>query len=360
MTTSERLLRAWQSRGLLACALWPLSLVYAALVRLRRCLYRLGLKHTSRLPVPVLVVGNVVVGGAGKTPTVIQLVEHLRSQGWTPGVISRGHGRHGDTCQEVSAGSSPADMGDEPVLIAQRTGAPLVVGRQRVQAGRFLLARHPQVDIVVCDDGMQHWDLARDLTVVVFDDRGTGNGWLLPAGLLREPWPASPWTGSHMLVLRNTNGNPRTPAVMDIERAGITVFRASRRLSNVAVDFNGNHCPLTELQARGGHHPLAALAGIAQPEAFFAMLRELGIPLSQTVALPDHADAATLAAAMGNANIWLCTEKDAVKLFALPPESRPSASVWAVALEQTPEPGFFQAVDQALNGLSSAHGRQTP
>ena len=362
MSTRTRLQQAWLKRGLLACALWPLSQVYAALLSLRRVLYQLGIKRTARLPVPVVVVGNVVVGGAGKTPTVIQVIEHLRRQGWTPGVVSRGHGRHGNGCIAVSAASSPDRVGDEPLLIAQRTGAPLVVGRQRVRAGQHLLQHHPEVDILVCDDGMQHWDLARDLTVVVFDDRGTGNGWLLPAGMLRESWPAPPWGKSKMVILRNTAAaHPSRPTALSRHRAWPS-YTAQRRLSPVAVASDGTRCALQDVASRCGEHPLAALAGIAQPEAFFAMLRAQGIPLSRTLALPDHADAVTLAGAIdaSDQTTWFCTEKDADKLFALSPPHRPPNPVWAVPLEQIPEAGFFDAVDEALNGLSSAHGRQTP
>ncbi len=119
MTLSSRLLQAWQRRGPLAVLLWPLSQLYAALMELRRLAYRSGFKRSERLPVPVLVVGNVVVGGAGKTPTVIALLRHLREQGWTPGVISRGYGREGDDCRVIGPDSSSREAGDEPLLIAR-------------------------------------------------------------------------------------------------------------------------------------------------------------------------------------------------------------------------------------------------
>lgn len=352
-TGSARLLLAWQQRGWLACALWPLSLLYGALLRLRRGFYRLGLKTCTTLPVPVVVVGNVVVGGAGKTPTVMGLVQHLRSRGWTPGVISRGHGRDGDACVEVTPNSPSATVGDEPALIARATAAPMVVGRQRVAASQALLRLHPEVDIIVSDDGMQHWALARDLTVVVFDDRGTGNGWLLPAGMLREPWPARPWGKGQMLALRTTRSAGTHHQSLNPQ---VRTFVAPRQLHAQAVAPEGHQCELTEFQQG---QAVSALAGIAQPEVFFGMLRERGLHLTQTVALPDHADGPTLLAALAPGHTWLCTEKDAVKLFPLLDGSN-AHKVWAVPLEQTPEPGFFEAVDRALDGLSSAHGRQTP
>lgn len=356
--TAWLLTRHWQQRTALSWALWPVAALYGLLLRVRRAGYALGLLRSARLPVPVVVVGNVVAGGAGKTPTVIGLVRHLQQAGWQPGVVSRGHGRQGHACTEVTPHSSSADVGDEPCLIAQATLAPMVVGRKRADAGRMLLQRHPAVDIIVCDDGMQHWALQRDLTVVVFDDRGTGNGFLLPAGWLREPWPAAPWGKGQMLVL-HTGAHRAAPLPGNAPQ-----FQAQRHLSPTATGPLGQRVALTELrQPRPSPEQpppaLAALAGIARPHAFFDMLRQLGLDLQQTVALPDHADAATLQAALSPQFTWLCTDKDAVKLF---PTLRQNSNlhIYTIPLEQTPEPAFYAAIDQALNGLSSPHGHQTP
>jgi tetraacyldisaccharide 4'-kinase len=175
----------WQSPpNALARALRPLSAVYALLAGIDKALTR-----PRRLDVPVLVVGNLVVGGAGKTPTVIALVRLLRLYGWTPGVVSRGYGRRGRGIVSVSADSRAADCGDEPLLIHLRTEAPVLVGSNRVAAARALRIHHPTVDIVISDDGLQHHRLARDAQVIVFDERGIGNGLLLPAGPLREQPP---------------------------------------------------------------------------------------------------------------------------------------------------------------------------
>lgn len=348
---SSRLLSAWQTRGVLATLLWPLSCLYGWLVRLRRLAYRTGLLRSERLPVPVLVVGNVVIGGAGKTPTVIALLRHLRERGWTPGVISRGYGRKGEGCLEVTAHSSSQEAGDEPLLIARATGAPLVVGRHRAEAGRMLLARHPQVDIVICDDGMQHWALARDLTVVVFDERGTGNGWLLPAGLLREPWPTRRLGDGEMLVLRTIRPGATLSPLLPAQAHG-TVHAALRTLAKQAVDARGRRRPLAELAAQPSG--TGALAGIAQPARFFEMLRAQGLHLQRELALPDHADGSVLLAALlaeqRPGRIWLCTEKDAVKLFPLLAQQA-GIELWAVALEQTPELAFWQQLDAGLQGL---------
>ena len=386
MTLSSRLLQAWQRRGPLATLLWPLAQLHGALLALRRLAYRSGLQSSERLPVPVLVVGNVVVGGAGKTPTVIALLRHLRARGWKPGVISRGYGREGEGCLEVSPDSSSREAGDEPLLIARATGVPLAVGRRRAEAGRLLLARHPGIDILVCDDGMQHWALARDLTVVVFDERGCGNGWLLPAGLLREPWPARAWSreaAGELLVLRTTRPDVEL-SPLPAAQAGGPVHLARRELAGEAIDAQGRRRPLSDF-ARADDGPVAALAGIAQPQRFFEMLGARGVSLAQALELPDHADGATLLAALQDCQArtaastplaspsaakpaapsnlrWLCTEKDAVKLFPLL-AGQAGLEVWAVPLEQEPAPEFWHQLDGALNRLrerlSFPHGRQT-
>ncbi len=367
----QTLQRAWLGRGPLACLLWPLSLLYRAVWMLRTALYRSGLKGSTRLPVPVLVVGNVVVGGSGKTPTLIGLVQHLQALGWRPGVLSRGHGRRSTGCLPVQPDSRAEQVGDEPLLIAQCTGVPVTVGRHRAAAGRALLAAHPEVNLLLCDDGMQHWALARDLTVLVFDARGCGNGWLLPAGMLRQPWPAPVWGGGPLIVLQT--GLPAGAHPDPALAAGAPVFAATRRLADQAYDAHGQRVALqhwvpapmparaqSELGAAAADAPVrglgaarcAALAGIAQPEAFFALLRQRGLHLEHTLALPDHADSATLLQALAPYPpelIWLCTEKDAVKLFAtLRQHGGLAPKVFAVALEQEAPSGFYAAVAHAL------------
>lgn len=320
--------RAWLRRGLLACALWPLSLLYGGLAALHRLPWRLGWRQPERLPVPVIVVGNVVAGGAGKTPVVIALVRHLQDRGFDVGIVSRGYGRSTRGCREVLPDSGAATVGDEPLLEQRATGAPVFVAERRVEAARALLAAYPDTRVIVSDDGLQHHALARDIEICVFDARGAGNGWLLPAGPLREPWPRPV-----DLVLRPP------------ERPDLPGHEVSRVLAPHGVRADGARVPLVFLRG----HPVHALAGIAQPERFFDMLRTAGLTLARTTALPDHHDFAD-ATSLGRDIPLLCTEKDAVKLWAVRPDAL------AVPLQVEIAPAFWEALAAKL---SSAHGSPT-
>lgn len=332
---------AWLRRGAIAWSLWPLSLLYGALAALHRSLYRLGVLRCERVAVPVVVVGNVVAGGAGKTPVVIALVEHLKARGFKPGVISRGYGRSGGSgCREVQADSDAALTGDEPLLVARRCRVPVVVGAQRVQAARLLLSLHPQTQVLVSDDGLQHWAMARDIEICVFDERGTGNGWMLPAGPLREPWPRA-WEREVDLVLRPAG------------TAGVEGMEIGRRLARHALRADGTRRPLAEL-AGSGAPAWAAVAGIARPEAFFTMLRQAGLVPSLTCALDDHHDFDARPLELPPDMPVVCTEKDAVKLW----RHRPDA--WAVPLEVDIPAAFWSAFDPLLAAkLSSRDGPET-
>lgn len=328
----EALQRAWLRRGALACLLWPLSLVFGALAALRRGAYHAGLLERRRVAAPVIVVGSVVVGGSGKTPVVMAVVEHLRARGLAPGVISRGYGRGTQDCREVRPASEAHEVGDEPLLIARACGVPVFVAPGRVEAARALLEAYPATQVIVCDDGLQHYGLQRDIEICVFDERGVGNGWLLPAGPLREPWPRAV-----DLVLR-TGG-----------AGGVPGFDVKRRLAPQARRGDGARTPLAALQGR----PLKAVAGIAKPQAFFAMLRDAGLQLEQTVSLPDHYDFRVNPIETEGMEL-ICTQKDAVKLWRLHPQA------WAVPLELEIGPQFWSSLDGLLDAkLSSAHGSQT-
>ena len=225
---AARLEAIWRRGGVAQWLLRPLALLHATLVGLRRGLYRAGLLRRKHLPVPMIVVGNRVAGGAGKTPVTIALVEALRAAGRRPGIVSRGHGRSDlAALHEVQPQDPAATCGDEPLLMRRRTGAPVGAGRDRAAAARQLLARPPDTDVIVCDDGLQHLRLARDIEIVVFDERGAGNGWLLPAGPLREPVDAPP-AGRVQLAVHNTGSAEPAPGLPPGERLQRRLARRSR------------------------------------------------------------------------------------------------------------------------------------
>ena len=345
MKLQQALQTAWMRRGPMACLLWPLSQLHFGAVVLRRWLFQQGIFNSWSAGVPVIVIGNVVAGGAGKTPLVMALVKHLQATGRQPGVVSRGYGRHDDRCLEVLPALPASLCGDEPLLIHQSTGAPVFVARRRVDAVRALLAAYPQTDVIVCDDGLQHHALRRDMNIAVFDERGVGNGWLLPAGPLREAWPPTD--------LMRARVGPQAVAPIDLllhtgQTAAFAGFQSSRALADVAIAADGTRVPLDSLKGEA----LFAVAAIANPEAFFSMLRQRGLTLARCAALPDHDsfdDKVESDALWAPGQRVLCTEKDAVKLFARYPEA--GQQLLAVPLVFTPEPGFMQAFDARLNAL---------
>ncbi len=324
----QALTQAWLRKGALAWSLWPISLLYGALIRLRQSLYTFGWLRTEHLQVPVIVVGNVIAGGSGKTPVVMALVQHLQSKGIRVGVISRGYGRLTQDCREVTSGSAVADVGDEPALIQRATQAPVFVAARRVEAAQHLLTRYPDTQVLVCDDGLQHLALHRELEICVFDDRGVGNGFLLPAGPLREAWPRSvDW-------VLHTGSKP-----------AFAGFTAQRTLSTTAIGADGQTIELAELQAAGPDKPLLAVAAIAKPDDFFAMLRAQGLPLSQTLALPDHYSFDSWSRNEHQGYQVICTEKDAVKLWQHQPDAL------AVPLVLTLAPELLKQLDARLIDL---------
>ncbi len=346
--------RIWRSRGLAAAMLWPLSMLYGALAAIHRAWH--GRRPKAQLPVPLVVVGNVIAGGAGKTPVTLAVVAQLLAQGWRPLVVSRGYGRRAAAGEaprctfEVATDSKAADVGDEPLLIRQRSGVPVWIGADRLQAARDGLSAHPRCNVVVCDDGLQHLGLQPDVALIVFDARRTGNGWLLPAGPLREPWPGR-WTE------RNAGHAPYT-WVIDTEPATATPLptpaalrsvAAPRQLATLARNGHGHTQPLAAWRGQHVH----ALAGIARPESFFAALRDRGLTLAGTTALPDHYDFDSYIGRSDLPNPLICTEKDAVKLWPHHPD------VWAVALSVQPDPTWWPAFEAALRQLAAQRGHPT-
>jgi tetraacyldisaccharide 4'-kinase len=311
--------RWWLHRGALSAMLWPLSLLYALATGLRRVSYRTGLRRSARLPVPVVVVGNLTVGGAGKTPVVAALADGLRRHGWHPGIVSRGYGRKSPARSvAVRPDGDPAQCGDEPVLLARLTGCPVQVAARRVQAARDLLAAHPQVDVLLSDDGLQHLALARDVEVVVVDDRLWGNGLLLPAGPLREP-PS-----------RRRDATLGPADVLARVETGGRRFALRRVLGDVRHFDDGTRLSWAEFAQRFANQPVAALAGIGHPGQFFAALRTAGLTV-QGVALRDHQPlSAAHFSALPQHGPVLITEKDAIKCQRLAPALR--ERLWVVGL----------------------------
>ena len=312
-----RLTRQWWQpapSALLALLLYPWSVVYLLLWLLRRYFLRVG----EPLPVPVVVVGNHVVGGAGKTPTVIALVQALQVAGYRPGVISRGHGRQGAAPQAVTAGSDVREVGDEPALISRRCGVPVWVGRARRDAGLALVHAHPEVDLIVSDDGLQHAALRRNAEVVVFDERGVGNGLLLPAGPLREPLPAMPPPWMRVLY---------TAGVASTSLHGSLATRRLGAAWPLQAWHTGDASQALPLDSLAGR-PLVAAAGLAAPEKFFSMLREAGLHI-QALPLPDHHAYQQLPWPESTADV-VTTEKDAIKLQ---PSRMGATRVWVVPLD---------------------------
>jgi tetraacyldisaccharide 4'-kinase len=285
----------WYGRHPLGLILAPFSWLYCLVVQLRRLSYRKGWLASLRLPVPVVVVGNLTVGGTGKTPAVLKLAELLRARGWNPGIITRGYGGRGPVApRRVSPESEPADVGDEPVLLARRSGCPVVAGPDRFAAGALALSGGDLVDILLADDGLQHYRLARDIEIAVVDGaRGLGNGRCLPAGPLREPRGRLTTVD---LVL--TNGGDRDEGYRMRLVPGAAVNLRDPAVSKPIAEFIGR--------------PVFVVAAIGNPERFFAMLRGLGLQVEGR-AYPDHYPFAPSDLAAWPAGPVLMTEKDAVK-----------------------------------------------
>ena len=295
MSAAGTLMRAWQRKSPLAISLLPLSLIYRALVAIRRALYQAGLLKQRTFPVPVIVVGNIFVGGTGKTPFVIWLVGQLRERGFRPGVISRGYGAEVDRVIEVTPDSAPSEVGDEPLLIAQKTNVPLMVGRRRVLAAQRLLERHPDIDVIISDDGLQHYELGRAVEIQLSDARGHGNGWLLPAGPLREP-------ASRRSDFYVVNG-----FVPDALRS------SGMMLDGDYAERIHDRSQRMPLSAIARYARVVAAAGIGNPRRFFDTLRANGVTPVREIPLPDHYDYSVNPFADIDADFILITDKDAVK-----------------------------------------------
>lgn len=292
---SEWLQREWGRTSLWQVLLRPFSWLFLLLSSVRRAAYQSGLFKTYSLQIPVVVVGNITVGGTGKSPLVIWLAQQFRAAGFQPGIISRGYGGKHTSPVSVTGYSDPAVVGDEPVMIAARTGVPVFVGRDRVAAGKLLVQAHPECDVIITDDGLQHYRLARDAEVVVIDGaRGFGNGQLLPAGPLREP---AGRLKSVDAVVCNRLGCVDGAFEMKLRP---TVFRNLKDVARTAdaAYFAGKN--------------MLAIAGIGNPGRFFAQLKAMGLE-SRARTFSDHHVYTVTDLQSDAADVILMTEKDAVK-----------------------------------------------
>jgi len=293
--------RRWYGDGAGVPLLAPLASIYAALAGMRRRAYDSGILRQRRLTRPVVVVGNLTVGGTGKTPLTIHLARMLSAEKLRVGVVSRGYGRRDRAPRDVHADSDWRDVGDEPVIIARRTGCPTLVARDRVAAARTLIARG--ADVIVADDGLQHLALARDCAIAVVDgSRGFGNGRLLPQGPLREPATA---LGRADLVV--VNGEPEHGSLAGALPAGTLRMQLA---AGQAIRLDGRG-PSSELAAFSGRR-VHAVAGIGNPQRFFRELSRRGIEVIAH-AFPDHHPFTARELAFADELPILMTEKDAVK-----------------------------------------------
>ncbi len=323
----------WSSLNPLSLLLLPLAAVFALVAGARRLFYRTGMLRARHFDIPVIVVGNITVGGTGKTPLVIWLDTQLRQQGWHPGIVSRGYGggaRHWP--QQVRADSDPAAVGDEAVMLAARTGCPMCVGPDRPAAVEALL-QYTDVDIVISDDGLQHYALARDLEIAVIDgERRLGNGLLLPAGPLREPRSR-------------------------LERVDMVVVNGRSEEGEFAMSLSqptlrGLHDDRPATLDDFAEQEVHAVAGIGNPQRFFDLLQRSGMRITPHP-FPDHHAFRARDLVFSPDLPVLMTEKDAVKCRRLP-----CKRCWVVHVDAQPDASFVHRLNTALKEMTD--GQKAP
>jgi len=307
----------WERRGPTSLVLWPLSKVYGWVNQVLDLLNELNLGRRKPQAVPIIIVGNIRVGGTGKTPIVIALAERLARMGWKPGIISRGYGATASIRpRQVKSDSNPAEVGDEPVLIAQRTNNqfPIWVHPKRTLSIQSLLKQDPSVNVIISDDGLQHRNLirwparegGRDIEFVVRDQRGEGNAFLLPAGPLREP--AARERDATLMTGTTTPSNH-----IDEYFLGRRAFKLSSQLGTpYQLNHPSNTQSLSSLADAYLSNKIAAVAAIGNPQRFFDDLLKQGVA-GKCIGLTDHATYAPEFFSTINAECILITEKDAVK-----------------------------------------------
>jgi tetraacyldisaccharide 4'-kinase len=308
----------WYKDAFLGILLLPFAYVFSDIVRVRRFLYRKGILKSHTLPIPVIVVGNITVGGTGKTPLIIWLADLLANSGYKPGIISRGYGGQSETWpQIVTEHSDVTKVGDEALLIAKQTRQPLVVGPSRVDAANKLLAEF-DCNVVLSDDGLQHYKLNRDIEIAVIDgERRFGNGYCLPAGPLREPIERLS-TVNFVVV----NGEKYAGHEFSMQLLGDTVVNLKTNHQQPLQAFRGSDCH--------------ALAGIGNPGRFFKLLESAGLSCT-THSFPDHYRFERDDIAFSDNKPVFMTEKDAVKCTQFAGQQH-----WYLPIKAVPEPAFGQ------------------
>jgi tetraacyldisaccharide 4'-kinase len=340
----------WQKRGLWARLFWPISGLVHTYVWAKRVWYQSNTKRVYRAPVPVIVVGNLYVGGVGKTPVVIALVQQLLALGYRPGLLSRGYGINVGPTPRIGQGKiEPFTLGDEPSLISEQTNAPVCVHPNRRLACQTLLAAHPELDIIVSDDGLQHLGLARDLEIVVQDQRQTGNGWLLPAGPLRES-PSRLKTVDLVITRLAMPPGYSTPLQATCPPNATASQRFFKPLNAATVGLSSTQNPsellmwlkvtrmysldkvinlsVDEFIDFQQNKVTTAIAAISEPDRFFKTLNDTGILYQNCLGLPDHHPLEAALFDAQAADLLLITTKDAVKCRALH-----DPRIWVVATE---------------------------
>ena len=319
------ILRAWQRKNaLFYLILVPLSWLFGALVALRRGLYKRGILQSQALSVPVIVVGNLNLGGSGKTPVVMWLVQQLKQKGYKPGVISRGYGANVGAPISVNASSQASEVGDEPLLIFKRCNCPVFVSPNRVQAGQSLLKVHPECNVIVSDDGLQHYALKRDVEIAVVNSDALEGAHLLPAGPMREP--SSRLNEVDAIVC---NGKKIIDSAFEMQLVGAQFYNMlDPNLTANAADFAGKN--------------VKAIAGIGKPQQFFEHLRSLGLTFASMGFADHHAFSAADLAKL-NADALIMTEKDAVKCQAFA-----QAHYWVLPVEANIDAGLLDVVLQKI------------
>jgi len=320
--------RHWYRLSPVSILLYPVSLIFRLLVSLRRWLYRTGILRSVSLPVPVIVVGNLTLGGTGKTPLVLWLAEKLRGQGWSPGIVCRGYGGTHAGPRAVTRGDDVGQVGDEALLLCERADCPVWIGADRAASARAMLAAHLECDLILCDDGLQHYRLQRSFEIAVEDERGFGNGLLLPAGPLREP-------ASRRVDAIVINGGETRPGA----------FRMSLRPAGFCrVDDPGKQVAPSELSGRRLH----AVAGIGNPERFFAELMRMGLIFSPH-AFPDHHPFRFEDLEFADCDFVLMTEKDAVKC-----RQFGRRDLIALRVDAEPDPALADLILRRIHGRAPA------